>query len=76
MDHVLVDGERFAFDEDVWVEEVHRFRERGASRAAAISARRRSNDPGARMQGAPAGRCVAYGLLDGLRLELLCFDLS
>jgi hypothetical protein len=39
LDYVLLGGERVAFDEDVWAEEVHRFRERGTARSVATAAR-------------------------------------
>lgn len=64
MDHVLVDGERFAFDEDVWVEEVHRFRETGAARLAATRARTEIERPAARV---PLRGCDEHGP-DGTRL--------
>lgn len=64
MDHVLVGGERFAFDEDVWMEEVHRFRERGVARLAAVGARAEIERPGAQV---PVRGCEKHGP-DGTRL--------
>jgi hypothetical protein len=34
-----VEGDRFAFDEDVWAEEVGRFSEHGRAHASAVAAR-------------------------------------
>jgi len=62
--HVLVDGERFAFDEDVWLEEVHCFGERSAARSAATRARAEIERAGARV---PLRGCEEHGL-DGTRL--------
>jgi hypothetical protein len=64
LDDVLVDGERFAFDEDVWVEEVCRFREAGAARSAATGARAQIERPGAQV---PLRGCEEHGP-DGTRL--------
>jgi hypothetical protein len=42
-----VGGDRFAFDEDVWAEEVGRLRERGRPHASAVAARAQIERPGA-----------------------------
>lgn len=64
MDHVLVDGGRFAFDEDIWMEEVHRYRENNAARSSAIRARAEIERPGSQV---PLRGCNEHGP-DGTRL--------
>lgn len=64
MGHTLVAGARFAFDEDVWVEEVHRFRQRGAATSAAIRARAEIGRAGSQ---APLRKCDEHKP-DGTRL--------
>lgn len=44
-----VAGERFAFDEDVWAEEVGRFGAAGQAHASALAARSQIERPGARI---------------------------
>lgn len=59
-----VAGERFAFDEDVWAEEVGRFPERSRAHAGALRARREMARRGARIAVRP---CDAEGT-EGARL--------
>jgi len=59
-----VAGERFAFDEDVWAEEVDRFRLGGAANRSAVSARAQIERSGARI---PVRPCEQQGR-DGSRL--------
>ena len=65
MADIGVPGERFAFDQDVWAEEVERFDARGKARAEAVRARRDLARPGARI---PARACDPDAR-DGTRLE-------
>jgi hypothetical protein len=53
-----VGGERFAFDADVWAEEVGRFREGGPAHGSALAARARMERPDARIAVRP---CDAEG---------------
>ena len=59
-----VAGERFAFDDDVWAEEVGRFSATGRARAVAQAARAAIQRPGARIA---VRRCEPDGA-DGTRL--------
>jgi hypothetical protein len=59
-----VGGERFAFDDDVWMEEVGRFGVGGRAHAAAVGARARVERAGARIA---VRACDAEGA-DGTRL--------
>lgn len=65
MADMRVAGERFAFDDDVWAEEVDRFGAMGHAHAGAIRARREIGRPGARV---PVLRCEPEGR-DGTRLD-------
>lgn len=49
MADIVVPGERFAFDEDVWAEEVGRLSATGHPRVSAVSARRQIERPQARI---------------------------
>ena len=49
MADIGVAGERFAFDADVWAEEVGRFREGGPAHGSALAARARMERPDARI---------------------------
>ena len=64
MADIGVGGDRFAFDEDVWAEEVGRLRERGRAHASALAARAQMEPPGARTA---VRRCEAEGA-DGTAL--------
>ena len=54
-----VGGERFAFDEDVWAEEVGRFRRAAQAYASALAARAEVERPGARI---PVRACEPEGV--------------
>ena len=64
MADIGVGGDRFAFDEDVWAEEVGRLRERGRAHASAMAARAQIQRPGALTA---VRRCDAEGA-DGTAL--------
>ena len=49
MADIGVGGDRFALDEDVWAEEVGRFREGGRAHATALAARTQIEQPDARI---------------------------
>jgi hypothetical protein len=53
-----VGGDRFAFDEDVWAEEIGRFSEGRPAHASALAARAQMERPGARIAVRP---CDAEG---------------
>ncbi len=59
-----VAGERFAFDDDVWADEVERFKVGGSAHTSAVTARAQIERPDARI---PVRRCDAEAA-DGTRL--------